>query len=519
MSLRTLVCLGAVLCACGGTRITYVEPPSKVDVVVTPGVATITWEPGLNATTVLVARTLGGDEASPPDGGAVGDPLGKGTILFIGDQLKLIDANLPDTCGPFSWHLWGQATDGTWSKTAATVRSLRGAHTLAPTVEVTNLTSVFDGDKVRLRWAPPELSTAFELVRVFKKLGSAPTSINDGTLVYAGPSATANEPISSLSTTQDTHYAVFNCNSCDKCGATAPSIAVTAPSDGGVSLGVSALTTTLSSDKKSVQLAWVTTAPRVKVVRTLNGPATGPTDSAATVIFDGAGASANDRIDTLLPNVPLSPRTYTYTAWGCLGTTCSTSPATSTRTVTLRQALQAGGYTLFFRHASAGTCADNLSLGNASTTSSPNWWKSCEATCATATAEQLNPTSSAGELSQVQRFFQTNGIVVSRVLSSEFCRAVRTAEGFQFGPVVEQTPSLTYFVYDEPNRCRDASSLLNARPAAGTNVAHVGHGNHPAACPVLDGLDPADAAIFKPSLGAPPRFIVRVAPSQWSALP
>lgn len=515
MSLRTLVWLGAFLSACGGTRITYVEPPGKVDVVVTPGVATVTWEPGLNATTVLVARTLGGDEASPPDGGAVGEPLGKGTILYIGDQLKLIDANLPDTCGPFSWHLWGQATDGTWSKTAATVRSLRGAHTLAPTVEVTNLTSVFDGDKVRLNWDPPELSTAFERVRVFKKLGSAPTSINDGTLVYAGPSATATEPISSLSTSQETYYAVFNCNSCDKCGVTAPSLAVTAPSDGGVSLSVSALTTTLSADKRSVQLSWVTTAPRVKVVRTLNGPA----DASAAVIFDGAGSSVNDRIDTLLPNVPLAARTYTYTAWGCLGATCSTLPATTTRAITLRQALQAGGYTLFFRHASAGTCADNLSLGNASVTSTPNWWKSCDATCGTATAEQLEPTSSANELSQVQGFFQTNAIAVSRVLSSEFCRAVRTAEGFQFGPLVEQTPSLTYFVYDEANRCRDASSLLNAGPAAGTNVAHVGHGNYLAACPVLDGLDPADVAIFKPSLGAPPRFIARVAASGWGALP
>ena len=122
MSLRTLVVVGAFFAACGPPRITYVEPPAKVALELNPGVATVTWEPGTNASTVLVARTLGSENATAPDGGMVGDALGGGVVLYIGEQLKLIDANLPDTCGPFSWHLWGQATDGTWSKTAATVR-------------------------------------------------------------------------------------------------------------------------------------------------------------------------------------------------------------------------------------------------------------------------------------------------------------------------------------------------------------------------------------------------------------
>lgn len=520
MSLRTLGCLAAVLSACGAPRPTFVEPPAKADLVLTPGVATITWVPGLNAVSVLVARTIATEVATPPDGtGNVGDSLGGGVILYLGDEVKLIDANLPDSCGPFSWHIWSRAADGSWSKTAATVSSLRGAHTIAPAVEVTNVTSVFDGANVRVQWDPPDVSTAFEAVMVRKKLGSAPTTINDGTHVYSGPSSSTTEPIASLSTAQDTYYAVFNCNSCGKCGLTAPSIAVPAPGDGGVSLSVTGLTTTLSADKQSVELSWVSTAPRVKVVRTLNGTPSGPNDTAATVIFDGAGSSASHRVDVLLPNLPLSAQTYTYTAWGCLGATCSTAPSSATRALTLKQALQGGGYTLFFRHATAGTCVDNLSLGSASTTTSPNWWKSCDAVCATATAEQLTPAVSDLELAAVQAFFQANTITVSRVLSSEFCRAVRTAEGFQFGPVVEQSVSLTAFVYDEPNRCRDAVSMLNARPTMGTNVAHVGHVNYPATCTVLDSLDPAEAAIYKPSLGAPPRFIVRVTAAQWAALP
>lgn len=519
MSPRTLLCLSAVLAACGPPRGTYVEAPAKIDLVMAPGVATITWEQGINSTSVLLARTLGGEEpTAPPDSAVVGDALGGGVVRYRGEQLKYIDSNLPDTCGPFSWHLWGQAADGTWSKTAATVRSLRGDHTIAPTVAVTNLTSVFEGDRVRLQWDPPDVSTAFELVRVFRKFGSAPTSINDGTIIYSGPSSTATDLISNLSPSQDTHYAVFNCNSCNRCGETPATVAVTSLGDAGVSLSIGGLTTAISADKQSLELSWTTTAPRVKVVRTLNGPATGLTDPAATVVFDGAGSTATERIDTLLPNLPLTARTYTYTAWGCLGVTCSNVPATVTRALTLRQALQGGGYSLFWRHATAGVCADDLTLGNASVTTTANWWKSCSTTCATASAEQLG-TLSVAELTAIQGFFQSNGIVVSRVLSSEFCRAVQTAEGFQFPPAVEQVPSLTYFVYDEANRCRDAVSLLNAGPARGTNVAHVGHVSYPGACPVLDSLEPAEAAIYKPTLGAPPRFITRVNWSQWAGLP
>ena len=519
MSLRTWLALAMVFTACG-PRITYVEPPTKVDLALAPGVATLTWQHGTNATTTLIARTLMNEEPTAPGAEIkVGDALGAtGVVLALGEDLKLIDANLPGGCGPFSWHLWGRAADGTWSTTAATVRSLRGAHTIAPTAQITNLTSAFEGDKVRLQWDPPELSTAFELVKVFKKANSAPMSVNEGTLLYSGPSSSTTDLVRNLSSTP-TYYAVFNCNSCENCGAMAPSVSVVSPTDGGVSLSITGLTTALSADKQSFELSWNTTAPRVKVLRTLNGPATSLTDANAVVVFDGAGAGTTERLDRLLPNLPLTARTYTYTAWACVGTLCSTTPATTTRAITLKQALQGGGYTLFFRHATAGTCADNLSLGNASVTTSPNWWKSCNAICGTATAEQLSPALSPAELAQVQTFFQTNAIPVSHVLSSEFCRAVRTAEGFAFGPQVEQVTALTKFVYDEPNRCLDAISLLNAPPAQGTNAVHVGHVEYPAACAVLDSLEPAEAAIYKPSFGAPPRFIARLTPLQWGLLP
>ncbi len=517
---RHLLCLLPLLASCGGPKPIYVEPPVRADLMVTPGTAVITWEKGLNAQSTLIARTLGTTEATMPDGGAVGDPLGAGVIVHDSEDTKFTDTNLPDSCGPFAWHLWSRAADGTWSKSPATVRSLRGAHTPPPTAEVTNLSSVFEGPNLRLSWTPPDVSTAFEGVTVLRKRGSAPTSVTDGTIVYAGPSSMTTDPLANLSPSTPTWYGVFNCNGCGRCGANAPSLAVIAPADGGVGLAISNLTAQRSADGQRVELAWTTTASAVKVLRRLNAAPTGPTDPSATVVFDGAGVATSERLDVLLPDLALDARRYTYAAWGCVGATCSTTPVTATFHFTLKQALQGGGYSLFFRHATATTCVDQTALGTASTTTSPGWWKRCDATCATATAAQLTPSVSDAELAAVQAFFATNGITVSQLHASEFCRAVRTAEGFGLDAgVVEQLPSLTPFVYDEVNRCRDASSLLNAAPPAGTNAVAVGHGDYPAACPVLDSLNFAEAAIYKPTLGAPPRFIARVGATQWGSLP
>lgn len=522
MRLRLVVAV--VLSACGGAKPSYVEAPVRVDLVVTPATAALTWEKGLNAQSTLIARTLGTVEATAPAGGlAVGDELGGGVVLAVSEDTKFTDTNIPDGCGPFAWHLWSRAADGTWAKTAATVRSLRGAHTLAPTAEVTALTSSFEGSTLRLSWLPPEASTAFDGVTVVRKRGSAPTSVLDGMTVYNGPSSTVTDPLSALSASEPTFYGVFNCNLCGKCGARAPSLAVTAPVDGGPTLSISGLSATLSADGQRVQLAWTTGAPRVKVLRTHNGTPTGPDDASAVVVFDAAGSAASERLELLLPDLPLETHRYTYTAWGCTeapNVTCSTAPASAPFRATLKQALRGGGYALYFRHATATTCADQTTLGTASTTSSPGWWKRCDATCATATAAQLTPASSDGELAAISGFFADAGVAVGQVRTSEFCRAVQTAAGFQLDAgVVEQVPQLTYFVYEENNRCRDTSSLLNGAPTQGTNTVLVGHGEFPAACAVLDSLNFAEAAIYKPTLGAPPRYLARVSASQWATLP
>jgi hypothetical protein len=521
-----------LLVACPGPQPTFVEAPVSADVEVTPGTATLTWRKGLNASETLVVRTLGSVEATRPVGRpVVGDGLGGGTVVYVGDAERHVDRSFPDSCGPFAWHLWSLAADGTWSAEARTVRSLRGAHTLPPSAQVTNLSAVTEGGVLRLRWVVPDASTGFQQVAVVRKVGSAPANSTDGALVYAGPSAMTTDALSNLSPTAETYYAVFNCNACGRCADGAPSVGVGPPSsldagttdggmgDAGVDLSLTGFMAILSADRQRVELSWSTTAPSVRVLRRLNGTPTGPTDTGATVVFDGAGTTARERTDALLPNTSLEARTYTYAAWACSGATCSSQPGTATFTLTLTQALQGGGYVISWRHASASTCNDNTALGPASTTTVPDWWKSCDSNCATATARQLTSPQADDEMNAVRTYFASRGITVSRVLSSEYCRCFRTAEGFHFGPSPELRQELTYFVYAEANRCADTYALLNQVPAAGTNTALVTHAGYPQACAILDGLAWGEAAIFKPVPGGQPRYIARVLASGWASLP
>lgn len=510
------------LAGCGGPGgKTFIDPPIRGEVMVSPGQAIVTWDKSSEQNSTLIVRTLGTVEATAPENSPqVGDSLGGGTVLANTEDERFLDNSLPESCGPFAWHLWARHANGTWASTALTVRSLRGAHTRAPTAEVTDVTWAIEAGKLRLQWTPPDVSTNFKGVNVYRRVGSAATRPDEGMLAYSGAASAMVEPLTNLSPSATTYFSIFNCNDCGKCGATAASVGVPPVMDGGVTLDISNLAASVSADGANVQLSWNSNAPRVKVLRKLNAEPSSLNDAAADVVFDGAGNSASEAVTKLVPHTPLNASVYTYRAWACVDALCSSNAAKTELRLTVKQALKAGGYTLFFHHATATTCSDSTNLGNASTTTSPNWWKSCVSTCGSATAQQLTAPASDSELTNVHAFFSGNGIAVSRVLSSEYCRAVRTAQGFDLGPpVIEETQALTYFVYAEATRCQDTVSLLGAQPQPGTNIVHVGHTQYATACVNLDGLVPGEAAIFKPQLGAPPRFVARVIANEWVTLP
>ena len=134
----------------------------------------------------------------------------------------------------------------------------------------------------------------------------------------------------------------------------------------------------------------------------------------------------------------------------------------------------------------------------------------------TATARQLSDVGRI-EATAIGDAFAMRGIPVGRVLSSEFCRARQTAELMDFGPPIEQTPDLTYFVYDEAHRCADTFQLLAQSPPPSANTALISHAGN--TCPPLSTLAMAGAAIYKPNGAGVPILIDTVNWEEWGTLP
>lgn len=273
-----------------------------------------------------------------------------------------------------------------------------------------------------------------------------------------------------------------------------------------------------------VELAWTSPDPdsgnvQVRLVRRLATPPGDADDPAATLVYAGAGDAATDPITGLLPDTPEAARTYHYAVFGCTaGGVCEPTGSRATVTPTLVQTLLGGGYVLYFRHAIATLCTDRTDLGTASTTTSPDWWKSCDAACGTATARQLTQPTADTETTAVRDAFDARAIPVGRVLSSEFCRCVTTAQLMDFGPAIETTPLVTFFVYDDvQDRCTTSRTLVATAPAAGTNtsiVTHVGM-----TCDDLGTLATSEALVFKPDGAGSTTQVTRVTWDEWATLP
>jgi hypothetical protein len=256
-----------------------------------------------------------------------------------------------------------------------------------------------------------------------------------------------------------------------------------------------------------------------RLLRRLDTPPTDPGDPEAVLLFTGSATAAVDAVTALLPDTPETPRTYHYAVFACIpGGACESTGSRTTLVPTLMQALAAGGYVVHWRHASATVCVDDLALGPAATTTSPDWWKSCETDCLVATARQLN---SAGrtEATTIGTVLRARGVPFGRVITSEFCRNVETATLMALGPVPEESPAITYFVYDEGNRCASANALLAEPPAPGTNTALIGHAGFAASCPVLGELAWGEGAVFKPDGAGGSMLVTRVSWDGWSGLP
>lgn len=274
---------------------------------------------------------------------------------------------------------------------------------------------------------------------------------------------------------------------------------------------------------KDVQLDWTkSNKPTSLILRKLGSAPTGPMDTGATIVYIGTGSSTLEPLRNLLPDTTTNPRTYHYAAYGCDGI-CKGTPAKATLTPTIMQCLVGGGYNLIWRHASADVCSDNTGLGTAANTTYPDWWKRCDSFCPmgqtpTATARQLNATGLM-ESDAIGKSLAARGVPFGRLLTSEFCRNFTTAELMNLVPKanIEHNKEITYFVYDEANRCTNSMALLAVEPPAGANTGLIGHAGF--VCPTLDNLAWAEAAIYKPNGAGGSTYITRVKWNEWDALP
>lgn len=256
-----------------------------------------------------------------------------------------------------------------------------------------------------------------------------------------------------------------------------------------------------------------------KVLRRENLPPTSAGDANAVVVYDGTALTVTEDLAQLLPDLPGAPHRYFYTVFGCdSGGMCNTVVAAGNLAPTLVQCLKGGGYTIFWRHATATVCVDNLSLGTAATTTLPNWWRVCATVCVPDTTPRQLSDVGRMEATVIGQQMDRLAVPFGRVISSEFCRCFTTAELADLGPAIELSQELTYYVYDQANRCSLTYALLGQSPLPGKNTALFSHVGFSGGCPSIGDLVQGECAIFKPDGTGAATYVTRVTWNAWSSL-
>lgn len=161
----------------------------------------------------------------------------------------------------------------------------------------------------------------------------------------------------------------------------------------------------------------------------------------------------------------------------------------------LVDALQRGGYVIYFRHASTDQSHQDVNVDLAN----------CD------TQRNLSDQGRA-DMSKVGQGFQMLNIPVGKVIAGEYCRTRETAM-LAFGRTSVDS-ALTLNNEDRAAYFR----LLTTAPIPGTNTVLVGHVPGISAAVGLS-LNEGEAGIFDPSDRDNPKFVARVLPTEWAILP
>ncbi len=172
-----------------------------------------------------------------------------------------------------------------------------------------------------------------------------------------------------------------------------------------------------------------------------------------------------------------------------------------------------GNYVLSFRHADASLGADKF-LANTT-----NWWRSCNSDTARQLTNNIGYTDS-DSIGQVLKLAQKYGAIYDTIMSSEYCRCFKTAQGFNIsGTPIKQIQALTFYVYDEVNRYANTMAFYANRPLNRKNliaVTHAGYSATPTPAP-LAALNWGDAAVFTQT-GTTLTYIATITRGEWITL-
>lgn len=177
----------------------------------------------------------------------------------------------------------------------------------------------------------------------------------------------------------------------------------------------------------------------------------------------------------------------------------------------LVEALQVGGYNIYFRHAAT-------DWGQHDRVETAGDWTSCD-------PAQMRQLSAEGRATarRIGDAIRVLGVPVAKVLSSEYCRSWETARLLDLGPVTRTRDIMNMRVVDHVGG-RDAvirrAQRLLAQPAPeGANVVIVGHGNLMRAATGAY-VGEAGSGVYAPRAASEPGFelVARLAPDDWLRL-
>ena len=175
----------------------------------------------------------------------------------------------------------------------------------------------------------------------------------------------------------------------------------------------------------------------------------------------------------------------------------------------LVDALRAGGYHIYFRHAATDWSQSDqvVKAGD---------WTSCEPDKMRQLADRGRQMTRA-----IGNAIRALDIPVSRVVASPYCRTVETASLLRLGDVITTTDIMNtrvaaYFGGTDAIAAR-ARQRLSTPPPAGTNTVLVAHGN---VLRTATGVYPqeAEAIVFHPQGNGSYRVVARLSLSGWEHL-